>query len=88
MQNLVLLVLLQLLICCVTGGLAYRKGYHFLIWALAGGIIGLIVLAFLPFANRVEEEGERRRVTKRGNTTGGAIAAIGVLVAVVVVVSI
>ena len=87
MQNLVLLVLLQVLVCCVTGGLAYRKGYHFLIWALAGGIIGLIVLAFLPFANR-EEEGERRRVTKRGNTIGGAIAAIGVLVAVVVVVSI
>jgi hypothetical protein len=34
----------------VTGLLAMRKGYDFFLWALASGVVGLIVLAFLPFA--------------------------------------
>jgi hypothetical protein len=72
--------LLTLLICAVTAALAWRKGYHPALWFFSGGIIGLIVLAFLPYVNdksKLPEE-ERAAKLKSGNTIGGVISAIGI----------
>ena len=35
--------------------LAARKGYRWYLWTIACGLIGLIILGFLPFANKEEE---------------------------------
>lgn len=47
-----LLIVFGAAICLITGTLAARKGYNFYLWVLAGGIIGLVILSFLPFVNR------------------------------------
>ena len=39
--------------CPACGLLAARKGYNIYIWTAAGGmLVSLVVLAFLPFANK------------------------------------
>ena len=60
--------------------LAARKGYAWYLWTIAAGLIGLIVLAFLPQAraDALSQE-ERRRVQKTGNTIGAILSAIGLL---------
>ena len=76
-------VVLWLGISLVTGMLAARKGYNFLLWALAGGVIGLVLLAFLPFANKPGQPPEEQaRLKKTGNIMGGVLAAFSVLVIV------
>jgi hypothetical protein len=45
-------LILWIVISLVTGALAARKGDNFILWALAAGILGLIILAFLPFCNK------------------------------------
>lgn len=82
-----LLLLIQLLLMVGTGVLASRKGYNFILWLLGGSIIGLIVLSFLPFVNKMEEGDERRSKTTRGNVIGGVLAALGVSTAVAVLLS-
>src|SRR5215213_7739306 len=73
-----------ILVSVVTGLLAARKGYNFALWALASGILGLIILAFLPFANRPgQERDEERRLKATGNTIAGVLAAVGVLLVVI-----
>jgi 4-hydroxybenzoate polyprenyltransferase len=70
-----------LVISIVTGALAARKGYNFILWALAAGILGLIILAFLPFANKPDQPPEEQaRLKKTGNTVGGVLAALGIIV--------
>jgi hypothetical protein len=64
----------------ITALLARRKGYNPWCWALAAGLIGLIVLAFLPFANDPQRpDDERARLTKRGNTIGLVFTAIAIV---------
>ncbi len=66
----------------VTGALAKRKGYKFLPWFFAGGIIGLLVLAFLPNANDPKvSEIERRIQTEKGNVIGRNIAIFSLALA-------
>lgn len=69
---------IALIVCVITAALADRKGYHYGAWFLAGGVIGLLILAFLPFVNDKtklsDEEAESRR--KLGNTIGGVISGI------------
>lgn len=61
----------------ITGALAARKGYNFVLWALAAGILGLIILAFLPFANKAEQSPqEQARLKSTGNIVGGVLAAL------------
>ena len=66
--------IIALLVCVVTGALAMRKGYNFFLWALAGGVIGLIVLACLPFAN------DAKHLRVRGNVAGAVIAVLSLTV--------
>jgi hypothetical protein len=61
-----LVILVQLAFCVITGLLARRKHYNFFAWFFAAGAIGLIILAFLPFA-----ETPRQRTI--GNRIGVAI---------------
>lgn len=75
-----IVVLVQAVAMVVTAVLAHRKGYNFFLWLLGGGIIGLIVLSFLPFVNKLEEGAERRDKTRRGNAIAGVLAGLGVLV--------
>ena len=65
------------LIGLVTAALAVRKGYQFLPWFFAGGIIGLLFLCFLPFANDPKlSEMEQRSLAEKGNVTGKKIAVV------------
>jgi len=73
-------IMLLLAISLVTGALAARKGYHFMIWVLASGLLGLVILAFLPFANSSELSAEKQQqLKKKGNTIGGTLAVLGVI---------
>jgi hypothetical protein len=73
-------VLLWIVISIITGLLAARKGYNFFLWLLAAGCIGLIILAFLPFANKPElAPEEQARLKKTGDTIGGVLTGIGLL---------
>lgn len=73
------MLLIAGLICLVTGVLAARKGYSFLLWTFSGGIVGLTILAFLPFTNKGNmpyEKAIRNRTV--GNAIGGVISAVTV----------
>jgi hypothetical protein len=75
-----MLLVIAAILCLVTGGLASRKGYNFFLWAPAGGIIGLLILAFLPFTNdgrMPAEKASRSRMI--GNVIGGVISAAAVV---------
>ncbi len=67
----------------ITGGLAARKGYAFFAWFFAAGILGLLILAFLPFTNKgdmpPDVAGQKR---KSDNTTGIVISVIAVVLGV------
>jgi hypothetical protein len=64
----------------VTALLAWRKGYNPMLWFLAAGVIGLLILAFLPFANEANlPSGARDTLKKRGDMIGGVISAVVVL---------
>jgi hypothetical protein len=72
---------LLILLCLVAPPLlAARKGYSWYLWTIACGLLGLIILAFLPFANKphVGEKVNRSR-RQTGNTIGGVLSAIGLL---------
>jgi peptidoglycan/LPS O-acetylase OafA/YrhL len=63
----------------ITGGLAARKGYNFFLWFFACGIIGLIILAFLPFTNKGDlQPGVAAQKRATGNTIGGVLTAIAI----------
>jgi hypothetical protein len=69
------------LLCLVAPPLlAARKGYAWYRWTIACGALGLIVMAFLPFANRGDSSPEvnqgRRQV---GNTVGAVLSVTGLL---------
>jgi hypothetical protein len=60
--------------------LAARKGYSWYLWTFACGLLGLIVLAFLPYANKPDvslEVNESRQ--QMGNTIGAVLSVIGLL---------
>lgn len=68
----------------VTGLLARRKGYQFLPWFLAGGIIGLIALSFQPFANDPALSGmEQRYKAESGNRLGWKLAVVCIGLAII-----
>lgn len=65
----------------ITALLAGRKGYNPALWFCAAGIIGLIVLAFLPFVNKKSPLpgpvlAQRK---KSGNLIGGVLSAVAIV---------
>lgn len=71
------------LIALVTGALAARKGYRFFNWMFAGGIIGLLILCFLPFANAPGlPAAEQRTRAEKGNIIGRNISLVVVALAI------
>lgn len=71
------MLLLGLLLGLVTGALAARKGYSFFHWMLSMGLIGLVVLAFQPYANKPDRSPEENAaLVKRGNGTGLVMSGI------------
>lgn len=72
-------IIISLVFCAITAFLAKRKGYNPILWFFAGGILGLLILAFLPFTNKGNlSEEERIKKLKSGNIIGGVIAAIAI----------
>lgn len=73
-------ILLYLVIPVITGALAMRKGYNFFLWLFGAGVLGLIVLSFLPFANKsVLPAEEQARLRTQGNIAGSVLAGLTVL---------
>lgn len=84
------IIIITMISGLIVAALAARKGYNFLIWFLIGGmsliglIVGLIALAFLPFANKASTPEEQARLRKQGNTIGMVTAScIAAIVTVV-----
>ena len=86
-------VVMVLVVGPILAALAKRKGYHAMCWFFAWGIIGLIVLAFLPRVTHAtdtnsDDPAVRQAVSlaKRGNRIGTVLSIIvGVLVVVQVI---
>ena len=77
-------IVLPLVFGLITAVLARRKGYNPFLWFFAAGIIGLIVLAFLPFANKEDlPEEKKAQLTKQGNIIGCIFAGLLLLLWVV-----
>jgi hypothetical protein len=64
---------------------AKRKGYSPALWLLAGGLIGLLILALLPAVNEKSNLPEAQRKSKRriGNLIGGVISMLGLILVLV-----
>jgi hypothetical protein len=75
------LAVVLILLCFVAPPLlASRKGYSWYLWTIACGLVGLIVLAFLPYANKPDvspEVNQSRRQT--GNIVGAVLSVIGLV---------
>jgi hypothetical protein len=75
---------ISLAICLITALFAVRKGYNFFAWLFPWGILGLIVLAFLPFANEpVLSYHVARRRRWIGNSIGLGLTGSLLIVALV-----
>jgi uncharacterized membrane protein YbhN (UPF0104 family) len=78
-------LIIGLIIGVITGLLASRKGYLFIAWVLAGGLIGLIVLAFLPQTKEPSlAPEERARLVRRGNIIGTVLSVVEVGVGILI----
>ena len=64
--------------------IAYKKGFNPLIWFLAGGILGLIVILLLPPAKKFRKTdlNEYYKRRKTSNIIGLIVVAIGVAICV------
>jgi hypothetical protein len=60
----------------VTPLLASRKGYTWFLWILGGSILGLLVLAFLPYANSSKFSLEQQKITKRTGDNIGTLLSL------------
>ena len=85
------LIILVAIPGAILGGLAARKGYNFFIWFLGGGlsffglIVGLVVLAFLPYTTKAATPEDVARLTRRGNIIGGVTAFVAIPLVVVAI---
>ncbi len=74
-------LLMTLFLCAMSAFLAARKGYQPLIWFFCAGLIGLVVLVCLPYANLPDQTPEERaRLRRSGNLIGLIIAGVAVAV--------
>lgn len=78
-STLLLILLVQLVLCVASALLAARKGYNFILWILPG-ILGLIVLAFLGYANASDITPDvARDRRKTGNSIGAVLSVLALL---------
>lgn len=64
----------------IAAAFAYRKGFNPFLWILSFGLIGLIILAFLPAAEeKIGPREESERNLKRGDAWGASLTTIAVL---------
>jgi hypothetical protein len=65
------------------GLLAWRKGFNPLLWLLAGGIPGALVLLFMPSANAEGlDDATKAKRRRTGNIVGTAITIVALILAV------
>ena len=77
-------LLIVLACAAATAFVASRKGFNPVIWFFGGGLLSLLVLAFLPSAARVElAAAEQSALRRRGNMVGVLMIGIGVIVGVI-----
>ncbi len=81
------LLIVGILVSILMALLAHRKGYNPACWFLAGGIVGLIILGFLPFVNEKSDlpEDQRGPKKKTGDGIGLGVSALAVLVTLVAI---
>ena len=80
-------MIIGLLLGLATGLYASRKGYLFIAWFFAGGLIGIIILACLPDAHEVKtpmEPWEVRRLQRQGNIVGAIFSVCSIIVGVLI----
>ncbi len=71
-------------LCAFAAYRANKKGYNPYIWFFTGGIVGLLVLAFLPFTTRKDLPHYKDiRMKRTGNVIGGVIAIISIMLTVI-----
>lgn len=81
------LLIVGILVSVLMAMMAYRKGYNPACWFLAGGVVGLIILGFLPFVNEKSDLPEDERGPKKriGDGIGLGVSALAVLVTLVAI---
>jgi hypothetical protein len=71
-------ILLSIVTIIAMSVIAWKKGFNPLLWILAGGPPGLLILVFMtPSANAPDiDEATRSARRKRGNIVGGVISGM------------
>ncbi|MHB1034180.1 MAG: hypothetical protein ACYC35_19630 [Pirellulales bacterium] len=82
------LLAIMLALAVIAAKEAKRRGYYPAPWFVAGGLtglIGLLILALLPFVNEKSSLPEPQRKSRRriGNLIGGVVSAVGLALALV-----
>ena len=69
----------------IMAAFASHKGYSPARWFLAGGLLGLVILAFLPFVNEKSKLNEYQRAEKKktGDIIGSLISTIAIFMLLV-----
>ena len=63
---------------------ARNKGYNWVYWFLALGLVGMIVIILMPDANRIGiSSDEKAKIQKRGDLTGGILSAVSIVLILV-----
>jgi hypothetical protein len=71
-------------VAALMGLLAWRKGFNPLLWLLAGGAPGALVLLLMPTAKAVNlDDATRAKRRRTGNLVGAGITAAALVLAVV-----
>lgn len=69
-------IIVFIVVGALNGLLAWRKGYSFIIWFFAVGLIGLLIVCLLPYANEPHQSlSEQEELQKKGNMYGLIIIA-------------
>jgi len=71
-------------VCAFVAYRARKKGYEPVIWFFAGGLIGLLILAFLPFTTREDlPHYNDKKMISKGNAIGAVVALISIVVIII-----